>query len=222
MTKKILLCEDEATTQQLVCAALEGLGHTMHTTSHGAECLSVLRQDVSQIDLLILDLNMPVLNGIEVLKIINAENFLGNFPILVLSAHKDLRSIEQAIKLGAGDYLVKPVNIRQLIQRVSELMFEVGEQDVQNILSGIRFPDPLLFQAPSLRPWMNAGFSAFQNNVRGTSECVLTPEGETAKNFENMPLKEIEKKVLIFRKGETGWKKIWPQKAYVAFNKVIG
>lgn len=110
----LLLVEDDAELSASLCAALRRSGHAVDTASSGEEALSAL--ETQQHDLIILDLGLPKLDGLEVLRRIRGRQDVT--PVLVLTARDAVQSRVQALDAGADDYLLKPFDVRELEARM--------------------------------------------------------------------------------------------------------
>lgn len=102
----ILAVDDDAGNRDMLSRRLTRLGHTVQLAENGREALELLRRH--SFDLVLLDIQMPELNGHEVLKIIKADPTLRHFPVIVLSASDETSRVAHAVELGADDYLPKP------------------------------------------------------------------------------------------------------------------
>lgn len=115
---KILVIDDEAGVRDLVCDALSMSDFLSTQAVDGLEALSLLRRD--QFDLLVLDINMPKLDGLALLEKLRNEGL--SVPVLMLSARADKSDINQGLRLGADDYLTKPFSIEELVLRVKAIL----------------------------------------------------------------------------------------------------
>jgi serine phosphatase RsbU (regulator of sigma subunit) len=113
----ILIVDDNADNRELLSRILSRKGHATVMAVNGSDALDRLRQ--GPIDLVLLDIMMPVLNGIEALTQIKADPDLRHIPVIVVSAIDDVDNVVKCIELGAEDYLFKPVNKVILNARVS-------------------------------------------------------------------------------------------------------
>jgi len=113
----ILVIEDDQRIRELVCQHLSGEGHEVMSHSTGLEGLRAATTETP--DLLVLDLGLPDLEGLDLLKMIRS---VTNSPVLVLTAREEEDVILSAFKEGADDYVVKPVSGPQLSARVSALL----------------------------------------------------------------------------------------------------
>jgi CheY-like chemotaxis protein len=104
----ILIAEDNAVNRMMLSHQLRGDGHTVITASDGRETLAALRRE--PIDLVLLDLLMPEMDGAEVLQRIKADAHLRDIPVIVISGVDEIDDIVGCIEAGAEDYLHKPFN----------------------------------------------------------------------------------------------------------------
>src|SRR5947209_20036511 len=114
---KILIIEDEANIVQLIRLYLEQAGYTVLSASDGIAGLELHARE--QPDLVILDLMLPSLNGMEVCRRIRA---WASTPILMLTARKGEEDRIAGLEMGADDYLVKPFSPRELVSRVKAIL----------------------------------------------------------------------------------------------------
>ncbi len=117
MARTILVVDDEPTLRETVGEALEADGFRVRTAADGREALIRFRADAP--DLVILDLMLPELSGIEVCRIVRAESAV---PILMLTAKSSEIDKVLGLELGADDYMVKPFSLRELSARVRALL----------------------------------------------------------------------------------------------------
>lgn len=120
-TSTILLCEDELFVARSYIRKLELEGYTVVHVKNGNEAISYLEKHTP--DLILLDLMMPIVSGFEVLKHIkeNSDAKLKAVPIIVASNLGQKSDIEEATKLGAGDFLIKSnISLKELAEKVAE------------------------------------------------------------------------------------------------------
>jgi len=122
MARRILVVEDETTLRETLADALEAGGFQVVQTDDGSEALARFRSD--RPDLVLLDLMLPELSGIEVCRIIRSES---SVPIVMLTAKDSELDKVVGLELGADDYLTKPFSLRELTARIRAL-FRRSEQ----------------------------------------------------------------------------------------------
>ena len=103
---RILIVDDEPFNRDVLAQELELLDHDTVAAIHGREALARLAEDT--VDLILLDVMMPEMDGIEVLRHLKADARLRHVPVIMISALDDLDSVVRCIELGAEDYLPKP------------------------------------------------------------------------------------------------------------------
>jgi CheY-like chemotaxis protein len=124
----ILLVEDEPADANLVRSALREnkVLCNMHHVQDGVEALAFLRRegqyrDAPHPDLILLDLNMPRMNGREFLAVVKADEELKTIPVVVLTTSDVERDVVASYKLGAAGYITKPVDMEQFIDAIRQL-----------------------------------------------------------------------------------------------------
>ena len=125
----ILVIEDDQRIRELVCRHLAGDGYGVTSEGTGLDGLRTLTADPP--DALVLDLGLPDLNGLDLLKMVRSG---GDLPVLVLTAREDEATILAAFDGGADDYVVKPVSGPQLSARISALLRR-GKADTGDVLT---------------------------------------------------------------------------------------
>lgn len=112
----ILVVDDQEIIRELLERLLRSSGHTVLSASSGAKALALLR--VNPVDLIMLDMMMPGMSGIEVLQHIKSNPTTAPVPVIVISADSDVERIVTCLNMGAEDYIVKPFNSVVLDARV--------------------------------------------------------------------------------------------------------
>ncbi|MEW6775431.1 MAG: response regulator [Bdellovibrionota bacterium] len=119
MAHKILLAEDSASTRSLVVSALEMLGDVeVVEAASGFEALKSLPRE--KFDVIITDINMPDINGLELLSFVKQNRLYQHIPLIIITSEVSARDEEKGRALGADEYLVKPVDpdrLQQVVRR---------------------------------------------------------------------------------------------------------
>ena len=116
----ILIVDDEEGLRRSLSLILQKENYRVETAANAEEALDCLR--LREYDLLFLDLNLPGRNGIDLL--VDVHRQAPHMPVLILTAYAALESAIQAIRLGARDYLIKPVEPVVILSRVAEILTE--------------------------------------------------------------------------------------------------
>src|SRR5436309_4356521 len=127
MSKTILVVDDELDIRELIAYNLTRDGFLVETAQNGKEALAKLEQ--APIDLVILDIMMPEMDGFEACRAIRANPKTMNVPVLFLTARSAEVDQIVSLELGADDYVQKPVSPRVLVARVKSLLRRIERSD---------------------------------------------------------------------------------------------
>ena len=130
MPKKILIVEDEANIRELLRLYLEREGYTVLEAENGVEGIKKWKSD--EPDMLLLDVMMPVMDGWEVCREIRAES---DVPIIMLTAKGETADRVSGLEMGADDYIVKPLEMPEVIARVRAVFRRIAPDDAPEKLS---------------------------------------------------------------------------------------
>jgi len=117
---RILVVDDDKEIVRLVKSYLENAGYSVLTAFNGETALHVLRREHP--DLLVLDLMLPDRDGWDLTRLIRADLFLENIPIIMLTARVEDSDKIVGLEIGADDYITKPFNPREVVARVRALL----------------------------------------------------------------------------------------------------
>jgi DNA-binding response OmpR family regulator len=117
---RILVADDDPILREFASVYLSTPTATITTAPDGMAALDLLR--ANPFDFAVLDIEMPVLDGFGLLERIRADKVLNNLPVMMLTGHEDIRSIDRAFKLGANGFSPKPVNWRLLSYQIRYVM----------------------------------------------------------------------------------------------------
>jgi two-component system chemotaxis response regulator CheY len=119
--KNVLVVDDSATMRRMVMGSLRGLGQVkFHEAGNGLEAIE--RLALGPIDLMLLDLNMPDMHGMEVVEFVQAHAAYRAIPVIVLTTRGDEDSRSTALAAGAALYLTKPFDPRALAAQARKLL----------------------------------------------------------------------------------------------------
>lgn len=114
----ILVVEDNADMRELFCTVLSDSGYHTVPAADGLEALDIM--DKEYIDLIVADIMMPGMDGYELTKSLREAKY--NLPILIVTAKDQFEDMQKAFRAGTDDYMVKPINVRELVLRVEALL----------------------------------------------------------------------------------------------------
>lgn len=119
---KILIAEDSALMRRVIVKVVTEKNHEPLESSNGAEVLAKLRKNESDVGLIILDWNMPLMSGYEALGKIRSQQKYDKIPVLMATADGVAEDVIKAIKAGANGYLVKPYTSESLSAKIDEML----------------------------------------------------------------------------------------------------
>ncbi len=181
----VLVVDDSHTIRRIVMQALEEAGFNVITAENGKQALKSIGEQCP--DLIISDVDMPEMNGIDFCKTLHADPALAVIPFVIMSAKSDRAMMRRVLSLGAAGYLVKPFNLDQIVITVERLLsdhFLILLKEKER-LDGER--KMMLASITSLI----AALEARDPYTRGHSETVAKLVGEMARSM-NIGAEEIE------------------------------
>ena len=120
MNKKMLTVDDSPSVRKLVKFTLKAKGYEASSAGDGLEALDLLKQEV--FDAIILDINMPRMNGLEFLRTIKADDQYAGMPVIMLTTEGQDDDKDKAVALGATAYMVKPFKPTQLLTLLEKIL----------------------------------------------------------------------------------------------------
>lgn len=129
--KKILVCDDEKDIVDVLSYNLEKQGFSVVKAFNGAEALEKVNEDI---DVIILDVMMPYLSGLEVCQRIKSNSELSKIPIIFLTAKDSELDEIKGLEIGADDYITKPISINKLLARINAILRRTDSLHGQKII----------------------------------------------------------------------------------------
>jgi len=173
----ILLVDDEKSIRITISMLLEEAGYEVFTASNGLEALSVLREYV--IDLMITDLRMSGMNGIELMR--EAHRIDPTLEVVLISAYSDIESVVEAIKAGAYDYIIKSFQNEELLLTVSKVKekkwLQAENQAIKKRLENRYSSGDYVFRDPK----MGIIVEHLEKIAKSNATVLLTGESGTGK-----------------------------------------
>jgi DNA-binding response OmpR family regulator len=120
VARKILLVDDEAILVETIAYNLEQAGYMVITAADGASALEAVRRETP--DLIVLDIMLPEIDGLEVCRQLRREDSTAHIPIMMLTARTDEIDKVVGLEVGADDYVTKPFGRRELLARIRALL----------------------------------------------------------------------------------------------------
>ena len=133
--EKILIVDDEKDIVELVQYNLQKEGYRVISAYNGEDALELIKKHLP--NLIILDLMLPGIDGLEICRILKKDSLTSNIPIIMLTAKGEEADIVVGLELGADDYVTKPFSVRQLLARVRAVLrrvtFSIKDKDLIKI-----------------------------------------------------------------------------------------
>ena len=121
---KLLLAEDDEFSRDMLVRRLERQGFEMIAAADGREAILAARQH--RPDLIIMDLDMPILDGRSAMRALKSDPHTFKIPIIVLTAHADPADVAEAASHGCAGYETKPIVLRRLVERIQEVLAPIA------------------------------------------------------------------------------------------------
>lgn len=128
----VLVVEDDVRFNQIVCASLNAAGYAVQGCTNASEAFDALHE--SSVDIIISDIMMPGIDGFEFVEDVRRIN--KRIPILLMTARDDLSAKRQGFRAGIDDYMVKPIDLDELLLRIEALLRRARIEDEKRLTVG--------------------------------------------------------------------------------------
>ena len=175
---QILLVDDSAMNRMMLTEILGDSYHVLEA-ENGRECMEKLQAETGNIALVLLDINMPVMDGFEVLKAMNANHTIEDIPVIMISSEDSDATIRRSYELGASDYVNRPFDARIVYRRVTNTIKLYAKQRrlVQMVSEQIRArennTDTLVGVLSHIVEFRNGESGAHVRHIRTITELLL-------------------------------------------------
>ena len=185
---QILLVDDSAMSRMILKEILGG-DYSILEAENGQECLEKMQAEAGNIALVLLDINMPVMDGFEVLKAMNANHTIEDTPVIMISSEDSDAAIRRSYELGASDYVNRPFDARIVYRRVTNTIKLYAKQRrlVQMVSDQIRArennTDMLVGVLSHIVEFRNGESGAHVRHIRIITERLLHRLLEISSNY---------------------------------------
>jgi two-component system nitrogen regulation response regulator NtrX len=178
MAATILVVDDEKNIRRTLRMVLEGSGFNTLEASSAEECLDVL--DSREVDLLILDVRLPKMSGIEALKKIRSEPETRKLPVLMVSGHASVAEAVQAVQLGATDFFEKPLDRDRILVTVrNALQTWQLQREVEKLRADVEHRYEMTGESPVIRSL----FAQLEKVAPTNGRVLISGESGTGKEL---------------------------------------
>ena len=187
--KTQILLVDDSNMNRMLLREILGDGYHILEAENGQECLETLRAEAGNIALVLLDINMPGMDGFEVLKAMNANHTIEDTPVIMISSEDSDAAIRRSYELGASDYVNRPFDARIVYRRVTNTIKLYAKQRrlVQMVSDQIRArennTDMLVGVLSHIVEFRNGESGAHVRHIRIITELLLHRLLEISSNY---------------------------------------
>lgn len=146
---RILIAEDNKVNQQILAGILEHAGHQIHVAETGEKALDMLTENLHELDMLIVDMNMPDYSGTEVVRVMRYMDTQFHLPVIMLTADATPEAHKRSLEAGADVFLTKPIDSRGLLESIANLSKTQVPQQIKKAL-------PAASSASATSEWFDA------------------------------------------------------------------
>jgi len=206
--KRVLAVDDEEEILRLYQTFLQYRDYEVITIDNAEDCASFLKTEHA--DILLLDVNMPGIDGLQLLEMIRTDARLKEMRVIMVSAKRDEETVKKAVKLGCDGFIVKPFKLKDLSERIAMEMMIITEEDIRGFLRGGLHIRTTMFKEPGMNEFSVLQWDPYPLKYQDANICLLVPRGIRPAMFLKAPLEELESKVVVLYRHPQRWKRIWP------------
>ena len=196
--KNVLIVEDNAVNQRILKRILDKIGHNSYSVNNGKEAVTIIEEGKHHFDMILMDIEMPILNGLEATELIRqherVNHSLNPIPIIGLSAHANVEDKSNALAKGMNDYFCKPIKAEEVAVKIAYWTSASVQSNACLYSSGGSSSIPLMLsvrEKPPSSPLLSTLFSPIKaKNTEETPETALLLKKQKADSSNNETTKE--------------------------------
>jgi len=205
---RVLAVDDEAEVLQLYDTFLHYKGFEVLTASNAKSCISRLQEQLP--DIILLDINMPGIDGLCLLEMIRSEPACRGIPVIMVTAHGDEKTVTKAVGYGCDNFIVKPFKLNDLAKRIDAELLQLTYADVLELLQ-----QPMSIRTAALREFGLQEFDPIKHDPYPVSYgeldfCIILPRGLRPNALLRLAEQDLSKRALIYFRHPLRWKRVWP------------
>ncbi len=206
--KTVLVVDDDKEILEMVRVVLEERGHNIATARDGKACMREII--VKKPDLIIMDLKMPNMDGLNALDLIRVTQMNKQVPILMWSGDSDPEVIARATRLGADDFLSKSTPMPEFTKIVELHLFSLEHPELVEVLKKCPAQKLVGVLPGGFNSTDHPGWDAYPVTMREHELCVLLKEGMTAEKAAALSYGEVAGQVKVLQKMPKRWRQAYP------------
>lgn len=207
--RKILAVDDEIAILDVYYLFLQHHGYDVTVAANAQQCMESLMH--FRPDIILLDVNMPGIDGLMLLEMIRATDKGRDVPIMMISAKNDERTIKDAARLGCDSFVIKPFKMQDIARRIALELITVDARFVYDCLKSVRFQKNMLMRESGLGKYDSEQWDGYGFTQDGFQFCLLAPRGVRLQAVARFDERKLRDKVKILCKHKTRWRLVWPR-----------
>jgi DNA-binding response OmpR family regulator len=211
----ILIVDDSPDALNMMKKVLEMKKYSVLTASTGSQSIELFLN--SEIQLMVIDFYLPDMNGIEILKKVRKYKTPEELPVIMITAQQSKTLLQEAIKSGVNDFILKPTRANDFGKRVESLLRKISHEDLIKILLSIHIPDPSTLNSESNNTLSSTNQTSFPFKIDNIDCCLFFENGKNPHMMAKYDAKTLEDEVVVIAKGGFLWNTIWPRKTNAKF-----
>lgn len=206
--RRVLAVDDEEEILRLYNTFLKFNGYDIHSVQNAEACIDYLMKE--HVDIILLDVNMPGIDGLRLLEMIRSQPKCKETPIIMISARGDESTVKKAALIGCDNFIVKPFSLNDLVQRIEGELFELNVDQVKLLLDEVRNVRTRLLREAGLQDFRVLEWDPYYLLKDQKDLCIMIPRGVRPNSLARLSEDELRRRIVVFYKHPIRWKKIWP------------
>ncbi len=206
--QRILAVDDEEEILKIYDVFLRHEGFEVVKASNAEQCMEELKK--ARPDLILLDVNMPGIDGLLLLEMIRASEVGREIPIMMISAKNDEQTITRAGALGCDSFVIKPFKLKELLKRINVELTQIDDAFVQRSLEIARVHRNSLLKQSGLSKFDTILWDCYPFSHEEVDFCLVVPRGIRPQAQTKLDIETLKSQTKVFCKYKGKWKQVWP------------
>lgn len=206
---RILVVDDDAEILDTISSCLENRGFLVTRAKTGGECLREIKNEMP--DLVILDVDMPGINGLSVLRSIRENTKTNQIPVILATALGTEHVVKSATSVGVDDFIVKPFRLEQIANRVELHLLVRTPALAKRLVIGLTDKDKVVRSAVSFKGIDWEYWDLYSSKYLGHELFIIIPKDADPQATSEISDDESRQKIMIYAKIDNSWCRVWPR-----------